>query len=478
MFNRHYRLYSRVLLALDSAVAIPAIVLAYYVRFYLVQYGPEEFSSQFNPILLPFSVYLLYLGIFLPVWFVCLHLTQNYDVLLRLPLGRQILRAMYFLVLSGGIMGLASYALKLEISRPIFFGFFAFMLVVLPANRILMYLVLRSRNLNEHNRIHIIVGGTDGAALELGRRLEASRKWGYHVVGYLHMNGGPPVVIPDRILGRLEDLPDLVQQENSVDEVIFCSGMKDLADYEDILRFCEEVGVRTRIAADILPLESANVTLEVLENVPLISFSPAPEHSLSIALKRVLDFVVASASLVVFAPLMLLVAAAIKFTSPGPVFYRQVRCGMNGRRFRLTKFRTMIDGADDRLWEIKHLNEMDGPVFKMRNDPRVTPLGKYLRKFSVDELPQLWNVIKGEMSVVGPRAPLPEEVENYSIPQRRRLSVKPGITCLWQVSGRSDINFQKWMEMDLQYIDNWSLWLDFRIMLRTIPAVFTGRGAR
>jgi lipopolysaccharide/colanic/teichoic acid biosynthesis glycosyltransferase len=138
----------------------------------------------------------------------------------------------------------------------------------------------------------------------------------------------------------------------------------------------------------------------------------------------------------------------------------------------------MIHGAEDRLWEIRHLNEMDGPVFKMRNDPRVTPLGRFLRKFSIDELPQLWNVIKGEMSIVGPRAPLPEEVEHYAIGQRRRLSVKPGITCLWQVSGRSDISFQKWMEMDLQYIDNWSFWLDLRIMLKTIPAVFTGRGAR
>ncbi|MEJ2082191.1 MAG: sugar transferase, partial [Acidobacteriota bacterium] len=175
---------------------------------------------------------------------------------------------------------------------------------------------------------------------------------------------------------------------------------------------------------------------------------------------------------------LLIIGVAIKFTSEGPIFYRQVRCGLHGRQFRLVKFRTMIHGAEDRLWEIRHLNEMDGPVFKMRNDPRVTSLGRFLRKFSIDELPQLWNVIKGEMSVVGPRAPLPDEVEHYSLKQRRRLSVKPGITCLWQVSGRSDISFQKWMEMDLQYIDSWTFWLDLRIMLKTIPAVFTGRGAR
>jgi lipopolysaccharide/colanic/teichoic acid biosynthesis glycosyltransferase len=191
-----------------------------------------------------------------------------------------------------------------------------------------------------------------------------------------------------------------------------------------------------------------------------------------------MDLATAATLLALFAPLMLLTAGFIKFTSRGPVFYRQVRCGLYGRRFSLMKFRTMIDGAEDRLWEIKHLNEMNGPVFKMRNDPRVTPLGRFLRKYSIDEIPQLWNVLKGEMSIVGPRAPLGEEVRYYSIRQRRRLSVKPGITCLWQVSGRSDIDFHRWMDMDLYYIDNWSLWLDFRILLKTIPAVFTGRGAR
>jgi len=181
--------------------------------------------------------------------------------------------------------------------------------------------------------------------------------------------------------------------------------------------------------------------------------------------------------LAILFPLLLLTAILIKCTSPGPIFYKQMRCGLYGRKFQLFKFRTMVEGAEDRLWEIRHLNEMNGPVFKMRNDPRTTALGSFLRKSSIDELPQLWNVIKGEMSIVGPRAPLPEEVQYYVEKQRRRLSVKPGITCLWQVSGRSEIDFNRWIELDLHYIDNWSFWLDIRIMLKTIPAVFTGRGA-
>ncbi|MEE8586761.1 MAG: exopolysaccharide biosynthesis polyprenyl glycosylphosphotransferase, partial [Acidobacteriota bacterium] len=218
--------------------------------------------------------------------------------------------------------------------------------------------------------------------------------------------------------------------------------------------------------------------LERLDDLPLITFSMVPDHSLSLAAKRMTDFGIAVGMLALWSPLMLLVAALIKFTSPGPVFYRQTRRGRFGRPFTLVKFRTMHQGAEDRLWEIRHLNEMDGPVFKMRNDPRVTPLGRFLRLSSIDELPQLWNVIKGEMSVVGPRAPLGEEVRHYTFKQRRRLSVKPGITCLWQISGRNDIDFQKWMELDLEYIDNWTFWLDIRIILRTIPAVLTARGAR
>jgi exopolysaccharide biosynthesis polyprenyl glycosylphosphotransferase len=478
MFNRHYRLYARILLALDAAVTLPALFVAYHLRLYLVQFGPEEFSSQFNPILLPFSEYLFYLLVFLPAWFACLVLTQRYETLLRQPLSRQLGRVLSFVFLAGSIMGLVSYALKLEVSRPIFFAFFVFMLVALPANRILLYLLLCSRNLNEHNRVHILVVGTDERACKLGETLEASRKWGYHVIGYLRVDGGPVAVPPDRLLGRLEELPRLLEQDGLADEVIFSTPARELAAYEDVVLYCQEVGVRTRIAADVIPFAASNVSLEFLEQVPLISFSSVPEHSWPVVVKRVLDFTVAAVGLALLWPFMLLVAAAVKFSSPGPVFYRQVRCGLNGRRFLLTKFRTMIDGAEDKLWEIRHLNEMDGPVFKMRNDPRVTPLGRYLRKFSIDELPQLWNVIKGEMSIVGPRAPLPEEVENYSVSQRRRLSVKPGITCLWQVSGRNEINFQQWMEMDLQYIDNWSVWLDLRIMLKTIPAVFTGRGAR
>jgi exopolysaccharide biosynthesis polyprenyl glycosylphosphotransferase len=232
------------------------------------------------------------------------------------------------------------------------------------------------------------------------------------------------------------------------------------------------------VAVDLFPAKVSNVSMEFLENVPLLTFSTTPDRAFALFVKRVMDIVLSAFLLTILFPFMAVIGVLIKLTSSGPILYKQVRCGLYGRRFVLYKFRSMNEGAEDVLWEIKHLNEMDGPVFKMRNDPRVTPLGRFLRKSSIDELPQFWNVLRGDMSLVGPRAPLPEEVKEYSRWQRRRLSVKPGITCLWQVSGRNEIDFHEWMKLDLHYIDNWSLLLDLKILVRTFPVVLLCRGAR
>ena len=195
-------------------------------------------------------------------------------------------------------------------------------------------------------------------------------------------------------------------------------------------------------------------------------------------LKRLQDLTVSTLGIVLTAPLMPVIAAAVKLSSRGPVLYSQIRCGLNGRRFKLLKFRTMFEGADQRLDEVAHLNEVEGPAFKARRDPRVTPVGWLLRRLSLDELPQLYNVFRGDMSLVGPRPPIPDEVEQYERWQRRRLSMKPGITGLWQVSGRAELDdFNRWIALDLSYIDQWTLWLDFKILLKTIPAVLSTRGA-
>ena len=479
IFNRQYRVYSDLLFLSDVVSVVLALSLSYHLRYYLVLILPLQLSRFFNPELLAFRDYLFYFLLFSPLWVVLLLLTQRYSRLVRLPLRLQLLRVFQFMLVIGFLMGFLTYSFKLEVSRPIFFVFLAVVGVSMSTMRLLLHGVLRSRNINEHNQIKILIAASDKRAQAVGEWLERYEMWGYHVVGYLARDKSERKVPGLNVLGTLDELPGRLQKKIVADEIIFLGLQRpDLAEFEEMVRLCEDLGVRVRIAADFLPSKTSRISLEFLENLPLLTFSTVPDHSVSIVAKRVLDFVVAALILILCLPLMLLSALLIKFTSPGPVFYRQVRCGLYGRRFRLVKFRTMVEGAEDRLWEIRHLNEMEGPVFKMRNDPRVTPLGRYLRKFSIDELPQIWNVIKGEMSIVGPRAPLPEEVEHYSVKQRRRLSVKPGITCLWQISGRNDIDFNQWMELDLHYIDNWSFWLDVRIMLRTIPAVFTGRGAR
>jgi exopolysaccharide biosynthesis polyprenyl glycosylphosphotransferase len=198
---------------------------------------------------------------------------------------------------------------------------------------------------------------------------------------------------------------------------------------------------------------------------------------LLLLLKRMADIVMAAFSLVLLSPLLVAIAAAIRVTSPGDVLFRQVRCGISGRKFTLYKFRSMVNNAEQLKAELHQLNETDGPVFKMSDDPRITPVGRMLRRFSLDELPQLWNILRGDMSFVGPRPAIPNEVEKYEPWQRRRLRMRPGLTCIWVLEGRSDVDFHRWIQLDLAYIDNWSLWLDCKIFLRTIPIVISGKGA-
>jgi exopolysaccharide biosynthesis polyprenyl glycosylphosphotransferase len=478
MFHRQHRLYANLLLAADVLAGLWGLYLAYYLRYYLVRFAPLEISSFFNPELLPFRDYLLYFLIAVPLWALLLMLTQRYSAVLRLPLGVQAFRVLQFLVATGFFMGFLTYSFKLLVSRPVFFAFWVFVGLILLFNRVILHWLLRTGNINEHSQIKILIAGTDDRARRVGQLVESYKMWGYHIVGYLSSEEGQEPPQDLEVIGSLKELPSLLH-EHVVDEIIFLGSQRgNLEEFEGLVELCQDLGIRIRVATDFLLNITSEVSLEYLENLPMLTFSTVPEDTIGILAKRVVDVLVALVLLVVFSPFTLITGAFIKLTSSGPMFYRQVRCGLYGRKFELVKFRTMIDGAEDKLWEIKHLNEMGGPVFKMRNDPRVTRLGRVLRKFSIDEIPQAWNVLKGEMSIVGPRAPLLEEVQHYTTKQRRRLSVKPGITCLWQVSGRNDIDFSRWMELDLEYIDTWSFWLDIRIMLRTIPAVFSARGAR
>jgi exopolysaccharide biosynthesis polyprenyl glycosylphosphotransferase len=278
------------------------------------------------------------------------------------------------------------------------------------------------------------------------------------------------------VLGSLDDASAILSR-HVVDEVLIGLPEKSLKELAPLLLTCEEQGITVRLSCDVLPQGSSRICLEHFNGVPLLTFTTSPNKPNLLALKRVMDVSLSLVLLVVTLPLFVVFSVLIKLTSSGKVLYKQTRCGLNGRRFTFVKFRSMVEGADEIREHLEHLNEAARPIFKISSDPRVTKLGRFLRRTSIDELPQLFNVLRGEMSLVGPRPPLPEEVRWYMPWQRRRLSMKPGITCLWQVRGRSELSFKEWVDLDLEYIDNWSLWLDIKILFMTIPAVLFRKGA-
>jgi exopolysaccharide biosynthesis polyprenyl glycosylphosphotransferase len=324
---------------------------------------------------------------------------------------------------------------------------------------------------------YVMVVGTGERAVRMARGLEQSSDYGIRLRGFLSEHAGAPAEIRLRVAYKvlpIADLPSILRQ-HVVDEVIFAVGSESLAELEEVFLMCDEEGVRTRVAVDFFPHVNSTVSLDRFGETPLLTFSAAPYDEIKLLLKRITDIAIAGAGLLVLAPLMTAIAVLIRVTSPGPAIFRQVRCGLNGRLFLFYKFRSMVENAEALKKDLEHLNVRE-TAFKIPHDPRTTAVGRYLRKFSIDEWPQLWNVLRGDMSLVGPRPAVPSEVEQYQRWQRRRLRMRPGLTCLWAISGRDNVDFETWMRLDMQYIDNWSLALDWKILLRTIPRVLTGRG--
>lgn len=326
----------------------------------------------------------------------------------------------------------------------------------------------------------ILIIGTGKRARKFIKIIESNPDWSIKIVGIMDMEADKKgeIIEGHEVIGTLDDIPDVINA-SIVDEVVFIVPRSWLNKIEDALFYCESAGLKVHIAVNLFDLKFSRAKQTDLQGFPLLVFESTPEKLGHLFIKRLIDFLASGIALVILVPIFIIVATLIKATSDGPVFFKQARCGLYGRQFVLYKFRTMIVDAESMLKDILKYNEMDGPAFKMTNDPRVTKIGKWLRKSSLDELPQLWNVFKGDMSLVGPRPPIPVEVRNYDNWQRRRLSMRPGITCIWQAGGRNKItDFQEWMRLDLEYIDNWSLWLDVKILLKTIPGVLLGVGAR
>jgi exopolysaccharide biosynthesis polyprenyl glycosylphosphotransferase len=487
MVRRHVTALRLGLMAADGLSAIAVFILVSIVRFGLGQWQASWSGAGIDGRLLA-VVY----GV---GWVVILWLFGLYRLRVRWSARTEVTdvaRAILLLAVSTFVL---LFWLKLpNVSRQFLLLLFPTQLVLTVASRFVLrwgFAAARSRGLNSR---FILIVGTGSTARAFADRIEARREMGLHVIGHL---AGPPeedgeIVAgfhalapaatdrdhrsrPRDVLGSIDDIENILHTQ-VVDEVAVCLPPSQLALVEPITRLCEDEGRIVRIPTDETGLTLPGARIEDFDGIRVLSLVYGPDRAVALVVKRALDVAAAAVALVLLSPILGGLALWVRIRDGGPVLFRQTRIGEHGRPFMVVKFRTMTADAEQHLTELEDRNEIRGHAFKVTDDPRVTRTGSVLRSLSLDELPQLWNVLRGEMSLVGPRPPLPREVEDYDVWHRRRLSMKPGITGLWQVGARREPEFDRWVKLDLEYIDRWSLWLDLKIIARTIPAVISQQG--
>jgi exopolysaccharide biosynthesis polyprenyl glycosylphosphotransferase len=459
-----------------------AVVLCFLLTAAVVSSAIPNLSfEQFLMMRVQVSNFLL-MGAFMAAWHLILVAFGLYESRRLSSLKGEAIDILKATSLGTGLLLVLSVIMPIRMVDTLFLVvYWASISVFMILGRLVLRSTLRRVRLMGRNLRHVVIVGVNDRALRLAKKIETMPELGYRIKGFVDE---PPASIDGLkgteypLLASLSDFRSFLNQ-NPVDEVMICLPMKSR--YEEawrIVSLCEQEGIIVRLLSDLFNPKLGRLRVESLGGQALITIITGALAGWPLIAKRLLDIVGSGLLLVLFSPVLLATVLLIKVTSPGPVFFVQERLGQNKRLFRIYKFRTMVQGADQMQKELEHLNEVDGPAFKIRDDPRITPVGKFLRKTSIDELPQLFNVLKGDISLVGPR-PLPvRDYRNFHEDwHRRRFSVKPGITCLWQVGGRSDLDFDQWMKLDMFYIDHWSFWLDLKILLRTVPAVLQGRGA-
>ncbi len=480
MYTHRASLFRKGVLAFDVGISLLSFLLTFFCRQWIASLGrnsarlPEWLQV---PLITEPDPYFFLLVSMPALWGIGLYISGTNDF--RVPLRRTAWRYARAVALGSALFITASFLFKLHaVARSFVVLFGAVNLLALVLGRyILMEAVafFRKKRVDGHR---VVVVGCDDRAVGCAESLRNQPPWNIKILGHIKLPNETPVSQVGEPMGTLAEL-DRILDTVPIDEVLFCG--TDNSD--ELLPFainaCDERGVDV-----LLPLPPAvpaqtHVEIATIQGFdsPLLGIRKTPTDEFKLALKRAIDLVAVSLILIPALPVMIVVALAVKLSSRGPVLFRQIRSGRHGRTFTMLKFRSMEVDAEAKKDELMHMNEMSGPVFKIAKDPRVTRVGSLIRKTSLDELPQLLNILLGDMSLVGPRPPLPSEVAEYKPWQRRRLSVKPGLTGLWQVSGRNNIDFEEWMRMDLRYIDDWSLWLDIKIIFKTVPAVLFKIGA-
>jgi exopolysaccharide biosynthesis polyprenyl glycosylphosphotransferase len=467
MIRRHATALRILLAIVDAIVAIGVLGFAGIYRF-----GPNEALDPFLEVI-PNPVVALVL--YAAGWPLALWMQGLYRTRVRLTARSELFDIIRATLLFAAATLSLLFVLKLpDVSRAVLLIVFPSLAAGALVTRFALRWFLQRIRERGMNTRYLLILGTNGRAQAFADLVEAHDTLGVRVVGHLDA-GHETHTVTRPILGSLDEIED-VFHSTVVDEVAICLPVSQWSRIDDIARLCEEEGKIVRIPMYVLEHTLSTGRVEEFDGVPVYSLVTGPDRMVGLIAKRALDLVGGFFASIVAVPLALAIVVAIRRDTPGPAIFRQTRVGLHGRLFEVYKFRTMIDGAESQLEDLLEHNEIRGHAFKVTNDPRVTKVGRWLRRTSLDELPQLLNVLRGEMSLVGPRPPLPSEVAGYDIWHRRRLSMKPGMTGLWQIRARREADFDRWVETDLEYIDTWSFWLDLKIMLRTIPAVLGREG--
>ncbi len=465
--------------AIDIAITGFSFIAAYFIKRNLLPEGLSELSNDPN--------YYIVLLLIVIAWYISFKWMGMYMSYRQQAFWQFFVVILKSCFMGMALVGMAMYLTRIQgVSRLLMGIFFILDICLLTLFKYIIFKTLEKIRTDGFNTRNILIVGSEDRACQVIEAVQKYKATGYRVLGCFELEEkdlGKPVYGNHKVIGLIRDLETYLRN-NIVDELIFAMPLKKIKNGDRYMVLAESMGIKVRIIPDwelhYLMYRPGIATIQIEEflGVYNMALQSTPQNEGKLLIKNAFDVSSAAFLILILSPLFIAIGLAIKIFSKGPVLYKQERLGMNGRRFQVYKFRTMVKNADELLKELAEMNEADGPVFKIKNDPRIIPyVGSFLRKTSLDELPQLFNVIKGEMSLVGPRPPIPKEVGEYSVWQRRRLSMKPGMTCLWQIAPRrNDLSFEDWMKLDLKYIDTWSLFNDFKILILTARAVLTGAG--